>query len=77
MTSDLSHLEDILRRHNAKSFIKAVTGARAENTQLILTLQAFYREPELLYTALVYASARGVAVTMAPEHDDADHTFEF
>jgi hypothetical protein len=78
VTSHLSHLEDVLRRHNAANFIEAVAKSQKEaKCQLILSLRAFYREPQLLYVALAYASARGVTVVMAPEHDDADHTFEF
>lgn len=77
MASDLSALEETLRQHNAGNFIKVVsTALDSANGQVILTLRAFYREPELLYTALTYASARGATIVMAPEGDDADHTFE-
>jgi hypothetical protein len=77
MAVDVSALEETLREHQAGNFIKAVSGAAdAAADYLTLTVRAFYREPELLYVALSYASARGVAVLMAPEHDEADHTFE-
>jgi hypothetical protein len=78
VTSNLSHLEETLRQHNAANFIEAVTGALdTADGRLLLTLRAFYREPELLYTALTYASARGATVVMAPERDNADQMTEF
>lgn len=76
MDNDLAQIEDILRRHNAGNFIKTVNGSidKADG-RILMTLRAFYREPELLYTALAYASAKGAAVTFAPETKKADVTF--
>ena len=75
MKDDLAQLEDILQRHNAENFITTVNVSIGNADTILMTLRAFYREPELLYTALAYASARGAAVTFAPETKEADVTF--
>jgi hypothetical protein len=70
MKSELSQLEQVLRANNAGKFITTVTGILDSKADyLLLSLRAFYNEPELLYTALAYASARGVAVLMTPDPD--------
>jgi hypothetical protein len=59
--------EVYLREHDAASFIDAINGAQAKNTNtVIMMLDAFHHEPELLYVALDYARSCGVTVTMAP-----------
>ena len=63
-------LETRLKARKAENFIEAVTSAlHNADGQIILTYQAFYEAPELLYTAVAYASARGATVTFAPERD--------
>jgi hypothetical protein len=57
--------EVYLREHDAGGFIEAVRKARKADT-LILTIDAFRAQPEVLYVALDYAKDEGVAVTMAP-----------
>jgi len=59
--------ERFLRDHNAANFIAGVAGARqkADDT-VMLTVQAFYREPEVLYVAAEYASDMGVTLIVAP-----------
>lgn len=74
MKTNLAELEHILRNNNAGNFITAVDGVLSKaDKRILMSLRAFYNEPELLYAALSYASARGVAVTFAPETmaDDA------
>ncbi|WP_329051236.1 hypothetical protein OG738_03805 [Amycolatopsis sp. NBC_01488] len=67
MEASLIQLEQILRDNNAESFITAVDGAVTKAGKIILmSLRAFYQQPELLYAALSHASARGVAVTFTP-----------
>lgn len=59
--------EVYLREHDAGNFIEAVKGAQTEQADtLIMMLDAFWNEPELLYIALNYARDQGVTVTMAP-----------
>lgn len=66
----IAALETALKQGNAENFIEAVTSAlRDADGEVILTYRAFYEEPELLYTALVYASERGVTVILAPERE--------
>lgn len=56
-----------LREHDAGEFIEAVQSAQTKQADtLIVMLDAFWGEPELLYVALNYARDRGVTVTMAP-----------
>ena len=60
--------EVYLRTHDASSFIDAVARSQTEGetshraAPVLLTLQAFYREPEVLYVALDYARTMGVEV---------------
>jgi hypothetical protein len=66
--TQIAELETRLKHGKAGNFIEAVTSAlRSADGHIMLTYQAFYEEPELLYTALAYASARGATVTFAPE----------
>jgi hypothetical protein len=59
--------EVYLRDHNAPSLITAVTDARANDLDtVIMMLDAFHGDPELLYVALDYARSQGVTITMAP-----------
>jgi hypothetical protein len=59
--------EVYLREHEAGNFIKAVQGVQKEKADtLIMMLDAFWGEPELLYVALNYARDQGVTVTMTP-----------
>jgi hypothetical protein len=59
--------EVYLREHEAGNFIEAVQGVQKEKVDtLIMTLDAFWGEPELLYVALNYARDEGVTVTMTP-----------
>jgi hypothetical protein len=59
--------EVYLREHNASNFIKAVSTTKAKADTLIMMLDAFLDEPEVLYGALNYARDEGVSVTMAPK----------
>ena len=59
--------EAFLREHDAGDFIEAVNSTQTRQADtLIMMLDAFWREPELLYVALNYARDKGVTVTMAP-----------
>lgn len=59
----------ILKKH-APDFIRAVeAGVSGEHEMIIMTIDAFRGEPELLEAALSYAYDRGVAVTFAPDSD--------
>lgn len=59
--------EVYLREHNAANFVTAVTDTRTKEADtVIMTLDAFAGEPELLYVALDYARSNGVTVTMVP-----------
>ncbi len=59
--------EVYLRQHDAGNFVEAVSGAQTKKADtLIMMLDAFWNEPELLYVALNYARDQGVTVTMAP-----------
>lgn len=59
--------EVYLREQNAGEFIEAVQSTQTKQADtLIMMLDAFWGEPELLYVALNYARDQGVTVTMAP-----------
>lgn len=64
--------EVYLRDHNAANFITAVNDARGDTIDtVIMTLDAFHQEPDLLYVALDYAKHNGVTVTIvAPVEAD-------
>lgn len=64
--------EVYLREHDAGNFIEAVRSTQTEKADtLIMMLDAFWHEPELLYVALDYARDQGVTVTMAPPSQDS------
>jgi hypothetical protein len=50
----------------APEWIKAVQHAKEEEADVILTLDAFVGDPQLLFDALWFAHDRGVAVMLAP-----------
>lgn len=57
-----------LIQREAASFIDAVEGAQREGRDgIVMTIDAFGNEPELLREVLVYAAEEGVAVTFAPD----------
>lgn len=59
--------EVYLREHDAGDFIEAVSSTQTKKAgTLVMMLDAFWDEPELLYVALSYARDQGVTVTMAP-----------
>jgi hypothetical protein len=58
--------EVYLREHDAAGFIDSVAAAQREKAPVIMMLDAFWREPDLLYVALDYARASGVDVTLTP-----------
>ncbi len=59
--------EVYLCEHDAGDFIKAVHGTQTKKAgALVMMLDVFWGEPELLYVALSYARDQGVTVTMAP-----------
>jgi hypothetical protein len=59
--------EVYLREHDAANFIEAVKNTQTEQANtLIMMLDAFWHEPELLYVALSYARDQGVTITIAP-----------
>jgi hypothetical protein len=59
--------EVYLREHDAGDFIEAVGSTQTKQAgTLIMMLDAFWGEPELLYVALNYARDQGVTVTMTP-----------
>lgn len=47
-------------------WIKAVENARGGDANLIMTLDAFADDPQLLFDALWFAYDRGVTVVLAP-----------
>ncbi len=56
----------------APSFIEAVgRGKTGETEGIVLTIDAFGHEPELLREVLVYAAEEGVAVIFAPDSERA------
>jgi len=62
--------EVFLREHDAGDFIEAVNSTQTKQADtLIMMLDAFWGEPELLYVALNYARDQGVTVTMTPPSD--------
>jgi hypothetical protein len=73
MSTDLPSTQEdqerYLREHNAANFIASVHKAKEIDAPLLLTLRAFYQEPEILYVALDYANDLGVTVTLAPQAD--------
>jgi hypothetical protein len=63
--------EVYLREHDAGQFVDAVRSTQTNKAgTLIMMLDAFHDEPELLYVALSYARDQGVTVTMAPPGED-------
>jgi hypothetical protein len=59
--------EVYLREHDAANFIETVKNTQTRKADtLIMMLDAFWNEPELLYVALSYARDQGITVTMAP-----------
>jgi hypothetical protein len=59
--------EVYLREHEARDFVEAVRSTQTEKADtLIMMLDAFSGEPELLYVALDDARDQGVTITMAP-----------
>jgi hypothetical protein len=67
LPSNQEDREVYLREHDAGEFIEAVQSAQTKQADtLIMILDAFWGEPELLYVALNYARDQGVTVTMAP-----------
>jgi hypothetical protein len=56
--------EVYLREHDAAGFIDSVATAQRTKASVIMMLDAFWREPDLLYVALDYARASGVDVTL-------------
>jgi hypothetical protein len=59
--------EVYLRHHDAAGFIDAVSDARRDSADtVIMSVNGFAGEPEVLYVALDYAHHSGMAVTMAP-----------
>lgn len=59
----------------APSFIKAVQKSKAGETDgIVLTIDAFGNEPELLREVLVYAAEEGVTVIFAPDSVDHQHS---
>jgi hypothetical protein len=61
--------EVYLRERDAAGFIDSVAAAQRENAPVIMTLDAFWREPNVLYVALDYARASGVDVTLTPPNE--------
>jgi hypothetical protein len=57
--------EVYLREHDAARFIDSVAASQREKAPVIIMLDAFWREPDLLYVALDYARSSGVDVTLA------------
>jgi sugar/nucleoside kinase (ribokinase family) len=62
-----------LREHKAAKFVSAVDAAAADSDRfLLLSLDAFAGEPEVLYVALDYARRAGVEVRLIPQSRDPD-----
>lgn len=60
-----------LIQREATSFIDAITEVkRKDRDGIVMTIDAFGNEPELLREVLVYAAEEGVAVTFAPDTED-------
>jgi hypothetical protein len=64
--------EVYLREHDAAGFIDSVIKAQREKAQVIMMLDAFWREPDVLYVALDYARASCVDVILTPPNT-SDH----
>lgn len=64
---------DYLRAHNAANFLKAVAKSRQKSAELLLSVRAFYREPNVLYVALDYAAAENVSVLVMPSSTSTDY----
>lgn len=62
--------EVYLREHDAAGFVDAVTKAQRDKAPVIMMLDAFWREPDVLYVALDYARTSGVDVMLAPPTKD-------
>lgn len=59
----------------APSFIEAVQKSKAGETDgIVLTIDAFGNEPELLREVLVYAAEEGVTVIFAPDSVGHQHS---
>jgi hypothetical protein len=72
MPTNQEDREVYLREHDAATFIEAVSNARRDAIKaVIMTVNAFAGEPDVLYVALDYAHHSGVTITMAsdPEQD--------
>jgi hypothetical protein len=60
---------DLIQRE-APSFIRAVQSGKSGDTDgIVLTIDAFGNEPELLREVLVYAAEEGVSVIFAPDSE--------
>ena len=58
-------------KRDAPSFIEAVEKSRDGSSEgIVLTIDAFGNEPELLREVLVYAAEEGVTVIFAPDPND-------
>jgi hypothetical protein len=70
LPTNLEDQEVYLREHERVAFIEAVKRTQTKKTDtLIMMLDAFWGEPELLYVALNYARDQGVTVMVAPPSD--------
>jgi hypothetical protein len=59
--------EVYLREHNAANFIKTIPNAQGEQFDtVVMSLNAFLGEPDVLYVALNFARDAGMPVTMVP-----------
>jgi hypothetical protein len=72
MITDLSNNQEdreiYLHDHRAGEFVKAVSDARRDSLDTVMTtIKAFAGEPDVLYVALDYAYHSGTTVTMAPD----------
>lgn len=65
-------LEVFLREHQAADFVKAVAKCQETKSDLLLSVKAFFREPDILYVALDYAASHGVTVQIVPASNTAD-----
>jgi hypothetical protein len=55
-------------KRDAPSFIEAVENSRSGTSEgIVMTIDAFGNEPELLREVLVYAAEEGVTVFFAPD----------
>ena len=58
--------EVYLRAHNAEQFVTAIEKTKQVADAVVMTIEGFASEPEVLYVALDYAYHSDIAVTMAP-----------